>query len=166
MLDERPRLQIRTGPAFSHMEQEVEMREKLNEKGFEPMLNKKYNSHHSEDVRSSPERGNFYSVSIGGTVKESRKSLVKSPRGKNTYILISILAAALNATGQIVRGYESKSEFATNFLFATTWLIIPLLFIAFKKVQAKQSGGKYYLPWYTREEASASGKPHATDQIH
>ena len=66
----------------------------------------------------------------------------------NTYILIAIAASLFNAFGQIIRGYESgASVVVSNFIFGSSWLIMPIFYIIVRKSLSIKKGETWILPW-------------------
>ena len=64
--------------------------------------------------------------------------------------MIAIAGSLFNAFGQIIRGYESgRSVVASNFIFGTSWLIMPLIYILVMKYISTKKGENWVMPWYT-----------------
>lgn len=67
----------------------------------------------------------------------------------HTYILLSIAGSLFNAFGQIIRGYESgRSVVASNFIFGTAWLLMPIIYILVMKYQSSGKGRSWVMPWF------------------
>ena len=87
----------------------------------------------------------FHSVKI--TDSQPSEAHSKSGRSSNAYIVYAILAALLNAFGQIIRGYESGDVVSSNILFSASWLIVPISMISYNRHKAKSSGETFLFPW-------------------
>ena len=102
---------------------------------------------HSEEVELRLKLtpiNSFHSVKISDS-QPSEVSVVK--HSKNAYIFYAILAALLNAFGQVIRGYESGDVISSNFLFSSSWLIVPIGVIVLNRYQARAKGELFTFPW-------------------
>lgn len=96
----------------------------------------------------SREDKHFDTVSIGlrDISRHATEAVLK--RHGNTYIIVAIAASLFNSIGYIVRGYESsRSILASNFIYTTTWLILPVLMLLYKKLRPPP-GTIFRLPWW------------------
>ena len=67
----------------------------------------------------------------------------------HTYILLSIAGSLFNAFGQIIRGYESgRSVVASNFIFGSAWLLMPIIYILMMKYLSSRKGETWIMPWF------------------
>jgi hypothetical protein len=102
------------------------------------MSNKKYTG-----IRDPDEAG-------GDSLKMSHTTKVKG----HTYILLSIAGSLFNAFGQIIRGYESgRSVIASNFIFGTAWLLMPIIYILVMKYHSRGKGETWVMPWFNHSES-------------